>query len=273
MSGDLVPLGGGALIHTIRGIAVILDSDLAAALGMTTGVFNQSVKRHEDLVDERHRFQLTGEERDNLKSQSVISSSEWGGRRTLPWAYTERGVARVTTFINTPEAIRAADLIIDTFLAVHGQIAAGRREIAITNPDRYVADPELAAQSKALGKRLMTAINGLLDTVIDIRTGDSVADTAKDMTARALENVRERLREKGLENLKLEAEIQLILQEAAKVAQEVEGKKLENLEKRIDLVRKLIAMHRDMAPGEVMQLLGGFDAVARRLPPPCTDPA
>ena len=133
----------------------------------------------------------------------------------------------------------------------------------------------MAQQNRELGKRMMTAINGLLDMVIDIRTGETIADTAKDMTSRALENVRERLREKSLENLKLEAEIQLILREAEKPAQDVDGKKPENLEKRIDLVQKLIVMHRDMQPSQLVQLLDAFDtqstqaiASTRQLPRP-----
>ena len=177
----------------------------------------------------------------------------------------------MTTFISTPEAIRAADLIIDTFLSVQKQVAAGHRAVAVPDPDRYRPDPDTIEQSRELGGKLMKALNGLLDTVIDIRTGDTLAEAAKDMTSRALENLRERLREKGLENMKLEAEVQLILREAEKVAAEVEGKKLENLEKRIDLVQKLIAMHRKVAPLELIGLLDRFDSdggrtAATRLP-------
>lgn len=252
-------------IFRIRDTSVIFDADLATALGMSTGAFNQSVKRHEELIDARHRFQLTREEVRDLTSQSVISRSEWGGRRSLPWVYTERGVTRVTTFINTPEAIRASDLIVDTFLMVQRQVAAGRRQVAIEQPQRYHLAEEMTEQARALGNRLYKAINGLLDTVIDIRTSETAGDVAKDMTARALENVRERLREKGLENLKLEAEIQLLLKEAEKIAQEIEGKRLGNLEKRIDLVQKLIAMHREMEPVQLVQLLDRFEEPSQRL--------
>lgn len=263
------------IIHHARGIAVILDSDLAAALGLETRALNQSVKRNAAMIDERHCFQLTQDEFTALKSQSVMSKSGRGGRTHLPWVFTERGVTRVTTFINTPQAIKASDLIVDTFIMVQKQVAAGQQAIAVSDPSRYHVEPEVAEQNRELGKRMMTAINGLLDMVIDIRTGETVADTAKDMTSRALENVRERLREKSLENLKLEAEIQLILREAEKLAQDVEGKKLENLEKRIDLVQKLIVMHRDMQPTQLVQLLDAFDtqspqaiASTRRLPRP-----
>lgn len=171
----------------------------------------------------------------------------------------ERGVTRVTTFINTPQAIRASDLIVDTFLMMHKQIAEGRQAIAVENPARYQTEPEAVEQSRAVGKRLMTALNSLLDTVIDMRMGDTVGGTAKDLTSRALESLRERLREKGLENLKLEAEIRLVLQEAEKVAAEVEGRKLDNLEKRIGLVQKLIGMHRDVTPVPLIEMLNRLE--------------
>lgn len=266
MSENLPATGLTPSIYRVRGIPVMLDADLAAALGLETKRFNETVKRHSDLVDDRHRFQLTKAEFDTLRSQTVTSNAGRGGRTYLPWAYTERGVTRVTTFINTPEAIRASDLIVDTFLMVHRQVAAGARAVAVDDPSRYHAEPETMEQSRALGRRLMAALNSLLDTVIDMRTGDTIGSAAQDMTARALENLREQLRGKGLENLKLEAETRLILQEAEKVAAEVEGRKLDNLEKRIGLVQKLITLHRDMTPVPLIEMLNRFEQVDRISP-------
>ena len=118
-------------IFRVRGVPVMLDADLATALGMETKRFNEAIRRHADLIDDRYRFQLTKAEFAALRSQSATSNSGRGGCTYLPWAYTERGVTRVTTFINTPEAIRASDLIVDTFLMVHKQIAEGRQAIAV----------------------------------------------------------------------------------------------------------------------------------------------
>src|ERR1700757_57146 len=157
-------------IFKIRGVEVILDSDLADALGSETKRLNERIARNEDLVDERHCFVLTQEEFAGLRSQIVTSNPERGGRRYPPRVFTERGVARVTTFINTPEALRAADLIIDTFINVQKQVAAGRRQIQIEHPSRYHADAETEAESRTLRKKLIKALSGLLDTVIDIRT-------------------------------------------------------------------------------------------------------
>jgi hypothetical protein len=96
MIGNAVAIGcPGPLIHEIRGTNVILDADLVAAVVMETRNFGQAVKRHEDLIDSRHRFQLTFQEFAALRSQSVTSKPGRGGRTHLPWAFTERGVARV----------------------------------------------------------------------------------------------------------------------------------------------------------------------------------
>ena len=92
-----------SLIYTIRGKQVMLDSDLATLYQVETRILNQAVKRNIDRFPEQFRFQLTAEEVENLKSQFVISSpavsNGYGGRRTLPYAFTEQGIAMLSTFI------------------------------------------------------------------------------------------------------------------------------------------------------------------------------
>jgi hypothetical protein len=263
---SLVPIDRRPPIFRIRGVEVILDSDLASALGLETKRLNERIRRNADLVDDRHCFLLTQEEFTALRSQIATSSPERGGRRYPPRVFTQRGVARVTTFVNTVEALRAADLIIDTFLLVQQQAASGRRRITIEHPSRYHLAEEIAEQSRKLRKRLIQALDRLLDTVIDYRTNLTVAATAKDLTAGALEHIRERLREKGLENLKLEAETKRVLAEAEKIAADVrrtdaetEGIHLDNLTKRIAMVRQLIGLQRELEPTQLVQLLDNFE--------------
>lgn len=275
-------------IFRIREVDVILDADLAEALGLPTKRLNERIMRNADLFDDRHGFHLTQEEFAALRSQIATSSSTWGGRRHPPRVFTDRGVARVSTFINTPEALRAADLIVDTFLTVQKQIAAGRKRIEIEQPSRYHLMDDLASEAQALKKRLVGALNALLDAVIDIKTGQTVSETTKELTAEAIGHFRERLREKGLENLKLEAETRKILAEAEKLAAEIrradaetESLRLDNLTKRIALVRDLITLQREIEPLQLVRLLDTFDsdrpflqleapppAAVRRLPPP-----
>jgi hypothetical protein len=92
-------------IHTFRGERVLLDADLATLYGMEPRVLIQAVKRNMERFPVDFMFQLTEEEEANLKSQSVIPIS-WGGRRTTPYAFTELGVAMLSSVLNSERAIR-----------------------------------------------------------------------------------------------------------------------------------------------------------------------
>ena len=110
------------LIHTLRGEQVILDSDLARLYGVETKVFNQAVKRNARRFPERFRFRLTEEEFDRLRSQSVTSSGH-GGRRYLPYAFTEQGVAMLSAVLRSDTAIEVSIRIIDEFVAMRHFLA------------------------------------------------------------------------------------------------------------------------------------------------------
>ena len=88
-------------IHLLRGQKVMLDQDLAALYGIETKAFNQAVKRNIERFPEDFMFELTHEEFEHLRSQNVTSS--WGGRRYLPKAFTEQGVAMLSG-IPSPES-------------------------------------------------------------------------------------------------------------------------------------------------------------------------
>lgn len=91
-------------IYEIRGQRVMLDFDLASMYGVETRALNQSVKRNIERFPEDFMFQLTKEELDVLKSQIVTSS--WGGMRKLPYAFTEMGVAMLSSVLRSPLAIQ-----------------------------------------------------------------------------------------------------------------------------------------------------------------------
>jgi hypothetical protein len=78
-------------IFLIRGQKVIPDSELAVLYGVTTARLNEQVKRNSERFPDDFMFQLDKEEFDNLKSQFATSSSTWGGRRKLPYVFTEHG--------------------------------------------------------------------------------------------------------------------------------------------------------------------------------------
>ena len=89
-------------IHVIRGEQVLLDSDLAAVYGVTTSALNQAVKRNPGRFPKGFRFRLTAKELADLRSRSVISSPSHGGRRTLPWAFTEHGAIMAAAVSEQP---------------------------------------------------------------------------------------------------------------------------------------------------------------------------
>jgi hypothetical protein len=111
-------------IYFIRGQKVMLDSDLAELYGVTTGALNQAVKRNRDRFPLDFRFELTVEEAEDLKSQSVISSS-WGGRRrSSPTAFTEQGVAMLSSVLKSRRAVQVNVEIMRTFVRLREMLAS-----------------------------------------------------------------------------------------------------------------------------------------------------
>lgn len=108
------------LIYIIRGKQVMVDSDLAMLYEVETGALNQAVKRNAERFPEKFCFQLTEEEYENLKSQIVISSSSavnrHGGRRTLPFVFTEQGIAMLSAVLRSKKAIKISIDIMTAFV-------------------------------------------------------------------------------------------------------------------------------------------------------------
>ena len=105
-----------ALIKTIRGVQVILDRDVAGLYGVATGALNRQVKRNEKRFPEDFMFRLSAEEWNNLKCQIGISS--WGGDRQLPYAFTENGIAMLSSVLRSPTAIEVNIRIMRAFSAM-----------------------------------------------------------------------------------------------------------------------------------------------------------
>src|ERR1043166_3541349 len=98
MSKEIVPVEQIArTIFVLRGQKVLLDSNLATLYGGTTGNLNKAMKRNAVRFPPDFMFQLTAEELTNLRFQFGISS--WGGRRARPYAFTEQGVAMLSSVL------------------------------------------------------------------------------------------------------------------------------------------------------------------------------
>ncbi|MBN1653576.1 MAG: ORF6N domain-containing protein [Deltaproteobacteria bacterium] len=103
------------MILIIRGHKVLLDADLAIMYGVEVKVLNQAVKRNVDRFPEDFMFQLSEDEVGILRSQSVTSSS-WGGRRYRPFAFTEQGVAMLSSVLRSPRAVQVNIEIMRAFV-------------------------------------------------------------------------------------------------------------------------------------------------------------
>lgn len=111
-------------ILLIHGHKVLLDSDLADLYGVETRVLVQAVRRNKDRFPEDFMFQLTKVEFDDLKSQSVISSSGWGGRRSPPYAFTEQGVAMLSSVLRSKQAVQVNIEIMRAFVRLRQMLAS-----------------------------------------------------------------------------------------------------------------------------------------------------
>jgi phage regulator Rha-like protein len=133
------------LIFTIRGVQVMLDRDLAEMYQVETRILNQAVKRNINRFPEKFRFQLTEDEIEDLRSQIVISSSrsqfvtlnhssqnlksqnvissEHGGRRYLPYAFTEQGVAMLSAVLRSEKAVKVSIQIMNAFVEMRKVLA------------------------------------------------------------------------------------------------------------------------------------------------------
>lgn len=101
-------------IFTLRGVQVMLDKDLAELYGVTTGRLNEQVKRNIDRFPADFMFQLNDSEWKNLISQNAIS--KWGGRRKLPFAFTEQGVASLSGVLKSETAVKVHVAILRAFV-------------------------------------------------------------------------------------------------------------------------------------------------------------
>ena len=104
-------------IFIVRGFNVMLDSDLAEIYRVPTKVLNQSVKRNLKRFPSDFMFRLTKPEWESLKSQFVTSKSR-GGRQTLPYAFTEQGVAMLSSILKSPTALAVNIQIMRVFVRV-----------------------------------------------------------------------------------------------------------------------------------------------------------
>jgi hypothetical protein len=141
-------------IILVRGVKVILDSDLAALYGVETRRLNEQVRRNIKKFPEDFMFQLSRNEFENLKSQIATSSPGWGGRRKLPLVFTEHGALQAANILNSDQANKMSVFIVRAFVRL--------REIALTNE-------KLSRKVDQLEKRVSDHDEILIEIVREIR--------------------------------------------------------------------------------------------------------
>lgn len=121
------------MIYSVRGKQVMLDSDLAQLYHVETKVFNQAVKRNINRFPEHFKFQLTESEFKNLRSQIVTSrenDSTHGGRRYMPYVFTEQGIAMLSAVLKSDIAVDVSIKIMDAFVKMRNFLLSNREMFA-----------------------------------------------------------------------------------------------------------------------------------------------
>lgn len=134
-------------IYLIRGQKVLLDADLAVLYQVTTGNLNLAVRRNKERFPSDFMFQLHRQEFADLRLQ--IARSSWGGRRHLPYAFTEHGVAMLSSVLTSKRAIAVNIAIIRTFVRLR-QLLATHEEIARRLEDLEWRQSEQGQQIQAV---------------------------------------------------------------------------------------------------------------------------
>jgi ORF6N domain len=132
------------MIRTIRSTRIMLDRDLAKIYGVPTFRFNEAIKRNRHRFPPDFMFQLTREEFDSLKSQIAMSKIGRGGRRTLPYAFTEHGALQAATILRSQRAVQMSVFVIRAFVKMREALRG---------------TPELARKLAALEKKLTARLN------------------------------------------------------------------------------------------------------------------
>jgi len=143
-------------IYLIRGQKVMLDNDLAELYTVETKQLKRQVRRNMERFPEDFMFELTQQEFEILRSQ--FGTSNWGGTRYMPMAFTEQGVAMLSSVLNSPTAIRVSIQIIRVFTKI--------REILTDSLSVKLEIEEIKKKLTNHGKNIELVFN-YLDELID----------------------------------------------------------------------------------------------------------
>lgn len=260
-------------VLTIRGELVMLAADVARAFDVETREVTQAIKRNPQKFTERHAFQPTETELDDLRSRGVITGRGWA-----PTVLTQKGVVRLATVLNAPKALQATDQVIDLFVGIYAQLRQGHDTLVVDNPSRFVIDDEAGAQIRKLRRRLVKAIESLLDTTIDAKRNTTVGDALGVTATGLVDHLNAWLTGPRIKNEQIAAETMKVIEQTRDIYErrqadlerssaETERIVLENVKTKLDLVEKILAMTDKLEPGTLAQVLPHFANTPAMLSP------
>lgn len=169
-------------IYDIRGVRVMLDMDLAKIYGYSTKDFNRQVKNNIEKFEQDFRFQLTDEECEILRCKN--STSNWGGRRYNPYAFTEQGIYMLMTVLKGPLATRQSKALIRIFkqmkdYIIENQPLLGQREYLQLSLQTTQNTQELLDLRNSLSA-VDDKVAGIIDTLGNVVTKSELANVMLD---------------------------------------------------------------------------------------------
>ena len=262
----------GPQVVQLRGEPVMLAADVARSFGVETREVVQAVRRNPQKFTERHAFQPTDDELEPLRSQGVISRKGWA-----PTVLTQKGVVRLATVLNAPKALQATDQIIDLFVAIYTQLRLGHETVVVENPGRFALDDDAATQVRKLRRRLVKAIESLLDTTIDAKKNTTVGEALGGTASNLVDHLNAWLAQPRVKNEQIAAETMKVVEQTRDIYErrqadlkrssaETERIVLENVKTKLDLVEKILAMTDKLEPGTLAQVLPHFAEAPLALP-------
>lgn len=156
-------------ILALREQRVMLDADLAVLYGVETRVLVQAVKRNLARFPKDFMFQLSAEEFEALRSQTVTSNTGRGGRRTAPYAFTEQGVAMLSSVLGSPRAIAVNIEIMRTFVRVRA-LAATHGDLAKRLAELEEKTDLLATQHDTFSRNTRIQLRQVFDALRELMT-------------------------------------------------------------------------------------------------------
>ncbi len=164
-------------IVMLRGQKVLLDEDLAALYGVPTGRFNEQVKRNLRRFPVDFMFQVTDEEFVALRSHFAISNKR-GGRRYMPYAFTEHGAIMAAMILNSPRATEISVYVVRAFIQLR-QLLASHQELAKRLEELENKTEILSVQQETFAQNTRAQLKQVFEAIRELRAVPEEASTKR----------------------------------------------------------------------------------------------